>query len=150
MESLKVKSNVNGVVDDAYNGNPFIRHKYTADPTAIIFDNRVYLYTGHDEAPPDKNAYVMNEWLCFSSSNLKDWTEHAVPLSPKHFSWASGDAYASKVIHHNNKFYWYVAVTHRSIPGKAIGIAVADSPIGPFKDARGSALITNDMIDAKP
>src|SRR5688572_17789536 len=99
METLKVTSNVNGVVEHNYSGNPIIKHKYTADPTAIVFNGRVYLYTGRDEAPSEKNAYVMNEWLCFSSSNLKDWTEHDVSFSPKHFSWASGDAYASKVIH---------------------------------------------------
>jgi beta-xylosidase len=38
-----------------------------------------------------------------------------------------------------------VATEHATIPGKAIGVAVSDKPTGPFKDARGSALITNDM-----
>ena len=56
-----------------------------------------------------------------------------------------GEAWASQVIEHNGKFYWYVTVEHATIPGKSIGVAVSDSPIGPFKDARGSALITNDM-----
>ncbi|MGZ5248309.1 MAG: hypothetical protein ACXWCR_14475, partial [Flavitalea sp.] len=32
-------------------GNPVIRHKFTADPAAIVHNNKVYLYTGHDEAP---------------------------------------------------------------------------------------------------
>jgi beta-xylosidase len=74
--------------------------------------------------------------------------EHKVLLTAKDFSWARGDAYASKVIHHNGKFYWYVSVTHRTIPGKAIGVAIADHPLGPFRDVRGSALVTNDMIGA--
>ncbi|MXV50825.1 family 43 glycosylhydrolase [Pedobacter sp. HMF7647] len=126
-------------------GNPIIRHKYTADPAAMVFKNKVYLYTGHDEAPKNKNGYVMHEWLCFSSENMLDWTEHPVPMNVSAFKWAKDDAWASQVIERNGKFYWYVAVEHGSIPGKAIGVAISDSPIGPFKDARGSALITNDM-----
>jgi beta-xylosidase len=144
---LRSESNHNNDVMIA-SGNPILRHKFTADPTAIVFNNTVYLYTGHDEPPAGKEDYVMNEWLCFSSPDLKQWKEHAVPLSPQDFSWAKGDAYASKVLHHQGKFYWYVAVTHRTIPGKAIGVAVADDPAGPFRDARGSALVTNDMIKA--
>ena len=92
----------------------------------------------------------MHEWLCFSTSDMKTWTEHPSPLNVKDFKWAKDDAWASQVIERNGKFYWYVAITHATIPGKAIGIAVSDSPTGPFKDALGKALITNDMTtDAK-
>ena len=75
----------------------------------------------------------------------KLWTKHAVPLKAKDFSWAKGEAWASQVIERDGKFYWYVTVEHETIPGKSIGVAVSDSPTGPFVDARGSALITNDM-----
>jgi beta-xylosidase len=126
--------------------NPVIRHKYTADPTALVHNDTIYMYTGHDEAPVGTEAYIMNEWLCFSSTNLAEWKEHAVPLKATDFSWASGNAYASKVIAHNGKFYWYVAVAHASIKGSAIGVAEAAHPAGPFKDARGSALVTLDML----
>jgi beta-xylosidase len=68
-----------------------------------------------------------------------------VPLKPTDFKWASGSAWASQVIEKDGKFYWYVTVEHGSIHGKAIGVAVSDSPTGPFKDAIGKALITNDM-----
>ena len=87
----------------------------------------------------------MNEWLVYSSADMVNWEEHPVPLKTTDFSWASGDAWASQVIERNGKFYWYVTVTHSTIEGKAIGIAVADSPIGPFKDALGKAIITNNM-----
>src|SRR5687767_8001827 len=110
-------------------GNPIIRHKFTADPTALIYNDIVYLYTGHDEAPADENKYVMNEWLCFSSANLISWDEHPVPLRPTDFSWATGDAYASKIIFFQNKFYWFVAVSNAD-GKKAIGVAVADDPRG--------------------
>ncbi len=129
-------------------GNPVITNKYTADPSALVYKDKVYLYTGHDEAIPPKEGYVMNEWLCFSSSDMIHWKEHPVPLHVKDFAWAKGDAWASQVIERNGKFYWYAAVEHGSIPGKAIGVAVADNPEGPFKDARDSALITNDMTKA--
>lgn len=126
-------------------GNPIIRHKFTADPAAMVYKEKVYLYTGHDEAPARRNGYEMHEWLCFSSSDLKTWTGHPSPLNVKDFKWAKDDAWASQVIERNGKFYWYVAVGHATIHGKAIGVAVSDSPAGPFKDALGKALITNDM-----
>jgi len=126
-------------------GNPIIKDKYTADPSALVYNNRVYLYTGHDETPPPKDGYQMHDWLCYSSTDMINWKEHNVPLKVKDFAWAKDDAWASQVIEREGKFYWYAAVEHGSIPGKAIGVAVADNPAGPFKDARGSALITNNM-----
>lgn len=125
--------------------NPIIKHKFTADPTAIVVEDTVYLYTGHDQAPIGKNDYVMEEWLCFSSTDLKHWTEHTVPLRPKDFQWSSGGAYATKMVHHAGKFYWYVAVKDAA-GGTAIGVAVSAQPTGGFTDARGTALITMDML----
>ncbi len=129
----------------AFAQNPIITEKYTADPAALVYNNKVYLYAGHDECPLDHNFYVMHEWLVYSSSDMKTWTEHPVPLTVKDFSWSKGDAWAAQVIERNGKFYWYITTSHKSINGKAIGVAVSDSPTGPFKDAIGQALITNDM-----
>lgn len=126
-------------------GNPLFSHIYTADPAAMVCKDQVYLYTGRDEAPLNKSGYVMHEWCCFSSPDLISWTQHAVPLKVSDFAWAKADAWASQVIERNGKFYWYVAVEHATIPGKAIGVAVSDNPAGPFTDARGSALVSNDM-----
>lgn len=127
-------------------GNPIITHKFTADPTVLVFRDSVYLYTGHDEAPPGTEQYAMNDWLCFSSDDLLHWTEYPSLLKATDFIWSNGNAYASKVIEHQGKFYWYVAVNHATIPGSAIGVAISDSPTGPFTDARGSALVTLDML----
>lgn len=125
--------------------NPVITHKYTADPAAIVHNNKVYLYAGHDEAPAPENRYVMNEWLIFSSDDMVHWKEESsVPVTDI-FSWAKGDAWASEVIENEGKFFWFVTVSHKEIHGKAIGVAVSNSPTGPFKDAIGKALITNDM-----
>ena len=126
-------------------GNPIIKNKYTADPAALVHNGTVYLYTGHDEAPAPEQRYVMHEWLCYSSTDMVTWTEHPSPLNVKAFAWAKDDAWASQVIERGGKFYWYAAVEHGTVRGKAIGVAVSDSPTGPFTDARGSALVTNDM-----
>lgn len=125
--------------------NPIIKNKFTADPAAFVYKDSVYLYTGHDEPPTGKDYYYMSEWLCYSSADMVNWKEHPSPLNVKEFKWAKADAWASQVIERNGKFYWYVAVEHGTVNGKAIGVAVADKPTGPFRDARGSALITNDM-----
>ena len=125
--------------------NPIITEKYTADPAAIVHDGTVYLYAGHDNPAKDYNFYKMDEWLLYSSTDMVNWKEHPVPLKVSDFSWAKSDAWAAHVIEKDNKFYWFVTVTHKTISGKAIGVAVSDSPTGPFKDAIGAALITNDM-----
>ena len=131
--------------DSAKLNNPIITDNYTGDPAALVYKDKVYLYAGHDVAPNDFNFYKMEEWLVYSSSDMKHWQSHPVPLKVTDFKWASNDAWASQVIERNGKFYWYVTVSHATIPGKSIGIAVSDSPTGPFKDALGKALITNDM-----
>ena len=132
-------------IDPAKFNNPIIKDQYTGDPAALVYKDKVYLYAGHDEAPKDFHFYKMNEWVVYSSSDMKKWESHPVPFKTTDFAWAKGDAWASQVIERNGKFYWYVTVEHGSVNGKAIGIAVSDSPTGPFKDALGKALITNDM-----
>lgn len=127
------------------NGNPIINHAYTADAAALVVGDSLYLYTGHDEAPAKESRYVMHEWLCFSTADMVHWKAHPSPLNVKAFSWAKGDAWASQVIEKNGKYYWFVAVEHATIKGKAIGVAVSDKPTGPFVDALGKALVTNDM-----
>jgi beta-xylosidase len=143
--SLQGSCNTIGDTTFQATGNPVIRYKYTADPAAMVYKDKVYLYTGHDECTPSRNFYEMHDWCVFSSSDMINWTEHSTPLKVSDFKWAKNDAWAGQVIERDGKFYWYVAIEHGSIPGKAIGVAVSDSPTGPFKDVRGSALITNNM-----
>jgi len=125
--------------------NPIIANVYTADPAALVSNGRVYLYTGHDEAAPGVEGYVMKDWLCFSSDDMVNWKAEGSPLSLSAFSWAKQDAWAGQAIERDGKFYYYVPVSHKTINGFAIGVAVSDRPTGPFVDARGTALITNDM-----
>jgi arabinoxylan arabinofuranohydrolase len=124
--------------------NPIVQTIYTADPAPLIHDGRVYLYTGHDE---DNSTYfTMKEWRVWSSADMVNWTDHGSPLSLANFPWASKDAWAGQTIARNGKFYWYVPV-RKSNGSMAIGVAVSDSPTGPFKDAIGRPLVENNEID---
>jgi hypothetical protein len=131
--------------ESARAANPIITDVYTADPAALVHGGRVYLYVGQDEAPPKHHDYVMNRWLCYSSDDMVNWTPHGSPFEPAAFKWAKSSAWASQVVERDGKFYFYATVAHATIKGMAIGVGVSDSPTGPFVDARGSALITNDM-----
>lgn len=131
----------------AHAANPLFPKLFTADPAAYVDNGTVYLYVGHDQASPTDKDYVMKEWRVFSSCDMKNWTDRGSPLAPSAFKWAIGkvDAWAADVTKRDGKYYFYATVDHASIPGRAIGVAVSDKPEGPFVDARGSALITNDM-----
>lgn len=130
--------------------NPLVTERFTADPAALVDNGRVYIYAGIDEATETGKDYVMNEWRVYSSCDMKKWTDHGSPLKYSTFGWAKSDAWASDITKRNGKYYFYSTVSHKTIPGKAIGVAVSDSPTGPFVDARGSALITNDMTRETP
>ena len=129
--------------------NPIIKNIFTADPAPIVHKGILYLYTGHDVATEQDTNYKMADWRVYSTTDMATWKDHGAPLSPSTFSWATGDAYAAQCIERNGKFYWFVSTFHKkdevSGGGAAIGVAVSDSPTGPFKDAIGKALIINEM-----
>jgi beta-xylosidase len=125
-------------------GNPLVKDKFTADPAALVDNGRVYLYMGRDESPDDK-GYVMNEWLVLSSCDMKNWKEHGTALRYDTFKWAKDSAWASDITKRDGKYWFYATVQDRATNAKAIGVAVADSPTGPFRDAIGKPLITNPM-----
>jgi len=125
--------------------NPIITDAFTADPAPMVYKNKVYLYVGQDDG--DGRGYHMPRWRVYSSSDMVNWKDEGSPLEPGDFKWSTGGAtsWAGHVVEKNGKFYWYITVDHKDIHGKAIGVAVSSFPTGPFRDARGSALITNDM-----
>lgn len=130
--------------------NPVITEVFTADPTAIVHDGTVYLYTGHDESPETNPHYVMNNWLCFSTTDMVHWTSCGSPVAVTDFAWARSDAWACEAKERNGKFYFYCPMRQKDAPGYGIGVAISDTPTGPFKDARGSALITHQMLPSPP
>lgn len=131
--------------------NPLFEHVFTADPAALVDGDTVWLYTGHDEAPNNDVFFEMHDWLAFSSTNMRDWKEHGPIMKAVDFAWATGSAWASHMVKRDGRYWFYTTVRHDdSHPGFAVGVAVADSPTGPFRDAKGEALITNDMTTQTP
>jgi hypothetical protein len=136
-----------GVIAD----NPIVTEIYTADPAALAHDGRLYVYTGRDEAAAGQNQFVMREWHTFSSvapsPEAEAWTHHGSPLSLEDFAWADANAWASEVeTGPDGRFYWFVSVDGSTDPGwMNIGVAVGDTPTGPFTDAIGGPLIRDDM-----
>jgi hypothetical protein len=125
--------------------NPIVQTSYTADAASLVYNNRFYIYVGRDQASPTGRWFSMREWRIYSSTDMVNWSDHGARLKVTDFKWASGDAWASQCIYRNGKFYWYVSLSHKEKGGKAIGVAVSDSPTGPFVDAKGLAIITTDM-----
>lgn len=133
--------------------NPIFKDAFTADPAPLIYKDTVYVYVGHDDGPDQgqgADIYNIIAWRCYSSKDMKTWTSHGDVLKPTDFKWGVKHAWAGQVVEKGGKFYYYVPLLHDNThPGFAIGVAVADSPTGPFKDARGSALITDDMTKGR-
>lgn len=123
----------------SYGQNPIVQTIYTADPAPFVFKDTLYLYTGHDE--DNATWFVMKDWHVYATTDMVNWIDKGSPLSVKTFKWAQKDAWAGQCIHRNGKFYWYVPVDVKGA-GMSIGVAVSDSPTGPFEDALGKPLIT--------
>ena len=125
---------------------PIIQTKYTADPAPLVYNDTVFLYTSHDE--DDAMGFKMQDWLLYSSTDMVNWTEHGAVASLKDFAWVPYDngAWAVQCVERNGKFYLYCPM-----PGNVgIGVLVADSPYGPFKDPIGKPLIKNSNHDIDP
>lgn len=127
--------------------NPIVQTNYTTDPAPMADGDRMYVYTGHDE--DNANFFWMNDWRVYSSADMVNWTDHGSPLSLASFSWADGRAWAAQTIKRNGKYYWYVCAHSKLSGAMAIGVAVGDSPTGPFKDAIAKPLADGnwDYID---
>lgn len=131
--------------------NPLFDDVFTADPAALVQGDTVYLYTGHDEAPNNDVFFEMHDWLVFSSQDMVNWQAHGPIMKATDFTWAKGDAWAAHMVEKNGKYYFYTTVRHKDDkPGFAIGVASSDSPTGPFTDALGKALVTDDMTKHTP
>lgn len=125
--------------------NPIIHTCFSTDPAPMVYGDRVYVFTGHDEEGAD--FFWMNEWRLFSSADMVNWTDHGCPLAQCDLSWADDRAWAPQCIERNGKFYLYVPVHSRISRGMAIGVAVADKIEGPYKDPLGKPLFENGSWD---
>jgi len=121
--------------------NPVVQTSFTADPAPMVYSNTVYLYTSHDEN--DASGFHMLDWKCYSTTDMVNWTDHGSIASLAIFPWAvqNNGAWAPQCVERDGKFYLYVPITVPGWPNNVIAVAVADNPLGPFKDALGHPLI---------
>lgn len=114
--------------------NPLVTHLFTADPNAVVYGDRVYLYVSHDVDGQD--GYDMVDYRGFSSADMVNWQDHGVLIHSDDLPWAE-NLYAPGACEKNGKYYLYMPNG-----GASIGVAVADDPGGPFIDPLGTALVT--------
>ena len=118
--------------------NPVIRDQFSADPTARVFNGKVYLYPSHDIFPPAgqrQDWFCMEDYHVFSSENLTNWQDHGVIVTQNKVPWVRPDSYsmwAPDCIEHNGKYYFYFPSSPKNGGGFGVGVAVADRPEGPF------------------
>ncbi|WP_203856140.1 family 43 glycosylhydrolase [Plantactinospora mayteni] len=139
---------------------------YSADPAPMVVPagapgndsdrDQLYIYTGHDEAGPSTNDFIMNEWGAFRTTDVAagQWTHYPSLMRPEQvFGWATpGRAYAGQVIRGvDGRYYWYVPIHERDSPASdkfAIGVAVSESPTGPWTDHAGGPIISQRVPTA--
>ncbi|MBO7139241.1 MAG: family 43 glycosylhydrolase [Prevotella sp.] len=135
----------NDAARKAWVRNPIVQTIYSTDPAPMVYGDRMYVYTGHDEARAD--FFWMYDWHVYSSADMVNWTDHGTPLSLGSFTWADDRAWAPQCVERDGKFYFYVPAHSNLSGGMAIGVAVSDSPTGPFRDAIGKPLFDNGSWD---
>ncbi|GEL11453.1 Carbohydrate binding module (family 6) [Flavobacterium glycines] len=123
--------------------NPLIQDQYTADPSARVFGDRVYVFPSHDilatEGKGRKDWFCMEDYHVFSSANLTDWTDHGMIVQQNKVLWVKPDGYsmwAPDCIERNGKYYFYFPSTPKdtinSKRGFTVGVAIANQPEGPY------------------
>ncbi len=118
--------------------NPIIKTRFTPDPAPVVDGEWLYLFMGHDENAAGE-TFIMYDWSVARTKDLVHWEDFGTVMSVKEtFPWAKEDrAWASQAIKRNGKWYWYVAISPKDQNTDTIGVAVADDPRGPWKDALG-------------
>lgn len=124
--------------------NPIITGQFTADPTARVFEGKIYMYPSHDIPSVithhDGSAWFsMPDYHVFSSEDLASWTDHGVILRQEDVPWGKPDAYAMwapDCVQKDGKYYFYFPDAPAAGWGFGIGVAVANNPEGPFTPQR--------------
>ncbi len=138
------------------NANPLFSHKFGADPYAMEYNGRIYMYMTNDilqynaDGTVRDNTYsLINKITVVSSDDMVNWTDHGeIPVAGAQGAakWANNSwapAAAHKTIDGKEKFFLYFADS-----ANGIGVLSADSPIGPFTDPLGRALINRNTPGA--
>lgn len=127
-------------VPDGKAHNTLVTHIFTADPNAVVYEDGIYLYTSHDVDGQD--GFDMVDYRGFFSDDMVNWQDLGVLIHADSLPWA-GNLYAPGACAKNDKYYLYMPNS-----GSGIGVAVSDSPKGPFVDPLGVALLTKSFPNA--
>lgn len=124
---------------------PIASHRYLADPASLVTRDRVYVYCSNDDESPVGGSYNIPNVVCVSSSDMKNWTDHgSVFRASEKTAWAK-KTWAPAAIERDAKFFLYFGNG-----GANIGVATAPTPLGPFTDPLGKALITHNTPGVRP
>jgi arabinoxylan arabinofuranohydrolase len=118
-----------------HSGNPIITHMYTADPSARVFNDTLWIFPSHD--PANAEWFDMIDYHVFSTTDMINYTDHGRALHLDDIIWAEKYAWAPDAIERNGKYYFYFPTDQENI-----GVAVSNRPHGPFTDPLGKPLIT--------
>ena len=136
---------------DTKSPNPFIRHMYTADPSAHVWeDGRLYVYASHDIAPP-RGCDLMDRYHVFSTDDMINWTDHGEILSSDQVPWGrkeGGFMWAPDCAYRNGTYYFYFPHPSETDWNDSwkIGVATSDKPAEGFK-VQGYIEGMDPMID---
>jgi hypothetical protein len=123
--------------------NPIIPGRGICDPHIKVFNDVVYLYASHD-ASRIATDYTMNHWEVWSSQDLKTWRQEARIDPADFYTGPTNEAWAVDVASKNGKYYLYFSQGNRST-----GVAVSDTPVGPWTDALGRALLDGSLTGGR-
>lgn len=121
-----------------YLSQPLIKGIYTADPSAHVFNGKIYIYPSHDidaGIPENDNGdhFAMRDYHIFSMDNIGGKvTDHGVAIDIKDIPWAGRQLWAPDAAYKNGKYYLYFPVKDKQDVFH-IGVATSASPSGPFK-----------------
>ncbi len=121
--------------------NPLVTHMYTADPTARVFNNTLYVYPSHDvegcTEEQGSNGFCMPDYHIFSTTDLVNYKDHGRVLDQNEVPWGAKDKFgmwAPDCIENGGKYYYYFpGIPKDKSSFRRIGVGVSDSPTGPFK-----------------
>ena len=117
---------------------PLVKHIYTADPSAHVFGNKLFIYPSHDwesDVPQDDmgSHFDMNDYHVFSMDRAEgEVTDHGVVLDLNGIPWASKQLWAPDAAYSNGKYYLYFPAKDKEGVFR-IGAAISERPEGPFK-----------------
>ncbi|WP_404477153.1 family 43 glycosylhydrolase [Novosphingobium sp. BL-52-GroH] len=137
-------------------GNPILADGdyYSTDPAPFVADGQLWVLAGRDQAPPDVNDFIMGEWQLLKTADPASgkWTHYPAIAKPENvFAWAEeARAYAGQIVQGpDRRYYFYAPVLERNSDAAdrfAIGVAVADSPVGPWRDAHPAGPIISQRV----